>query len=168
MRIISLGEQFYPQGFPPCYMPQELVIYKIPILQCSDYFYMKPDEDCLGTHAPVIVATLSFLLLWKDSPQYDDPPFKAGVPYAEVPKLWEQDRGLLTKTTKQDFTHGITNPVPLPIIMSVSSDGIFLREGITRLLWLFINNAKAFPIMCPKDHASLLTALAGVNLIRDE
>jgi hypothetical protein len=150
-------------SLPSCLLPQELHIYKIPIIGGKDFVYMKPNSEYAGTHVPTIIATEPFLRVWKDAPKFFvDPPFFAGKPYAETPEIWHMDRKLQKGHAKECFSYGINNPVPLSVIDTVYNHEIYLIDGITRLLYLLIHDAKSFPIMCPRDHSDKLAELAGV------
>jgi hypothetical protein len=149
---------------PSCYLPQQLLIYKIPINDYSEFVYMKPNPKYLESHVPVIIATEPFLQVWKDTPKIDCPPFSVGIPYEKILGIWRLDRRLQEAHAEKGFSYGIHNPVPLSVIESIYKNGIYLTDGITRLLYLFVHKVKAFPIMCPQNHSDKLTELAGLNI----
>lgn len=153
-------DDFYPQGFPPCYLPQTLTYYKVPIQRCSEFVYMKPNDQYTDSHSPVIIAKDLFLFIWSDAPRFDDPPFVAGIPYAKTPEIWKQDRKLQDGYVKKCFSYGIDNPVPVSVVDRVVGNKLFLLDGITRILYLLINNVEAFPVMCPNEYVAMLTNLA--------
>lgn len=145
-----------------CFLPEELRLFKIPVKNALCHAYMSYPVAFWKTHECVIVQSDKFLTIWNDTPYLDDPPFKTTIPYAHCSEFWYLDRKLNTGRTESHFAKGISNPVPAAVIHTICSDKLYLLDGTTRILWLLLHKAKAFPILCPREHAGQLALLAGL------
>lgn len=148
---------------PPCYLPQKIVIYKIPICNCNKYVFMKDNSEFISNYKTIFIITDKFLKIWNDCPKFNDFPLQAGIPYASMPELWMQDRKLTNGKIDKYFSEGIINPVPLAVIDYIESGKLYLLDGITRTLWLLVHNVKIFPIACPITYSYKLKLMAGLE-----
>ncbi|MDM8216637.1 hypothetical protein QUW15_10845 [Desulfovibrio piger] len=140
-------------GFPPCYIPNVLTIYEVPINYCSKFVYMKPNVVVGKSYSCVIVASEKFYEIWKADIK--------GKTLSESRTLWKQDYKF--PSAQDCFSIGISNPVPASIIGQADHSGVYINDGTTRLYYLFVNMAEAFPIMCPTDSVDFLLAQAGID-----
>lgn len=83
--------------------------------------------------------------------------------YTETEALWPLDRKILSGNMDVVFSYGINNPVPASIVDIFSNSELHLTDGITRILYLLLNKAEAFPIMCPNKYVNDLLAIAGIE-----
>lgn len=145
----------------PCFLPELLHIFKIPINNSLEYVFMIFNNSLIKDYTPVIIKTDTFLDVWGDSPKFSDPPFEVGVSYAKTPQLWKCDRNLNKGTTEKGFSYGIIDPVPLAKIHMINNNKLYLLDGITRTLWLLLHQVKAFPIACPNSFLKEFNSLYG-------
>lgn len=139
----------YPHGFPPCFIPTELKIFKIPIKNCFEYVYMKPN-NMYPNYNCVNISSELFADIWGDSANTG-------------PEKWAQDWKLQNRNIKSYFDEGIINPVPLAVVARIQNNKLYLADGTTRTLWLLVNGAKAFPLSCPPEYTKELIKLAGIE-----
>ena len=114
---------------------------------------MKPNVVVGKSYSCVIVASEKFYEIWKADIK--------GKTLSESRTLWKQDYKF--PSAQDCFSIGISNPVPASIIGQVDHSGVYINDGTTRLYYLFVNMAEAFPIMCPTDSVDFLLAQAGID-----
>ena len=136
-------------GLPQCYIPEVLIIYKIPIKNCSKYVYMRPNFDNGYSYTPIFVLARKFANVWEHAKRILSFTNNICVTYSELLKILINDTKLMTGEVYKSFEEGITNPVKLPIISSMRDNTLYLSDGNTRTIYLLVNNAEIFPIMCP-------------------
>lgn len=116
--------------------------------------YMCCDDSLLlehgGNYVAVEVEAEKFLNQWDESQHsncsLEDHANRTRLPWAE--------RG---------FSHGRVDPVPLPMVGMVihPASGKLRLEGITRVVWLLLNHASSFPVLCPSSQSEVLLKLCG-------
>ena len=77
-------------------------------------------------------------------------------------EAWRTDYKM--RESARHFAQGQANPVPMTRVGLAGEkpeDGIAFGDGTTRLLWLLVNGAQAFPVECRASEAEALQKLAG-------
>jgi hypothetical protein len=146
----------------PVLRPKKLVMYSIPVSPWDRpaVMWLAPDQRGPGTSV-IMFETQLFLSIWGDSPRIADGDFEVGILYASVPHLWKKDRKLQNGSAENGFSHGCSNPVPFAEISSIREGKLFLRDGITRTLWLLTHDAKALLFACEKSQIRKALLLGG-------
>lgn len=152
------------------------IIFTVPLPNRDPvYMSMTITEYGRENSAVVIVDAQKFLHLWQSDPYGAHAELANGTPLT-WPNDYKYDRAVA------GFSHGRTNPVPLPdisfgraprpidaSIQKSRTDGseqveyIAFTNGITRTIWLLTQGCKAFPVKCSIDCVSGLVRAAGVE-----
>jgi len=77
-------------------------------------------------------------------------------------EAWRTDYKM--RESARHSAQGQANPVPMTRVGLAGEkpeDGIAFGDGTTRLLWLLVNGAQAFPVECRASEAEALQKLAG-------
>ena len=75
------------------------------------------------------------------------------------PRAWANDYKF--GDAEDGFSQGRDNPVPLAEVGLGGRVGVGFTNGITRTLWLLVQQAHAFPVECRTSSSSTLHALIG-------
>lgn len=133
-----MGESFREIPVP---LPDGRVVY----MCCKEMWLQEPDQ-----YVVVWVDTAKFLKQWDEyqhaNCSLNDHGNRTRFPHAE-----------------DGFSKGRENPVPLSRVGMVRhpASGKLRLEGITRLVWLILNHASSFPVLCPVSESELLIKLCG-------
>lgn len=125
----------------PIPLPDGRVVY----MSCDETWFQEPYK-----YVVVWVDAAKFLEQWDEHDHrncsLDDYANRTRLPWAE-----------------KAFSHGQKFPVPLSRIGMVihPASGKLRLDGITRLVWLILNQASSFPVLCPIGQSELLIRLCG-------